>query len=812
METNNKSANNVFDEEKSSFDLMEWVFKILRYWYLFVIAVIIALGVAFLQNRKWIPEYVSSGTIIIKDQTGGYGYGSQALMQGFGVDAGYKNVNNQVIILSSYDLMCRVVDSLPFMEVDYITQGRFKTRNIYNQTPIIVEPIRVHPSVYSLLFEININPDGTLNIASTDEELPLSFTTHYGDSIHTEYFDAIIWPSTSMISKGKMYFRFRDRESLVADFSSRLSMNFVTEGSTVLQLSLASETPNRDIDFINKLCDVYLADNLERKNNVADKSLNFITTQLDLLQASLSVSESAITNFRQDNKFVDVSSYAASLMQKVENYDAQVMALKLKETYLNYLTDYLETNMETGSVVAPSSLGLNEQMLMTLVQQLNDLHIQRSQVSEKNVYYSKYTTDINNVKSAIKEVIKSMRASLEIEKNDLQKRFADVETAIQNLPEKELQMVEIERRYRIDDNYYTFFLQKKAETEIQKASNTPDNDILDRARVHSMTNGGAKRKVLMRYLVIGLLIPLILVILMELLQTKIRTPKEVEKLSDYKLIGAVRHAHVQDPILVQKKPRSSYAEMLRQIRERIGFVVQRKTNIMVSITSTQSGDGKTFLATNMAALYAMTGKKTLLIDMDIRKPNIYEKLGVENGLGMTNYLIGECELTDILHHVEGYDFDFILAGTVPPNPGELIRSDKVGELFAILRQQYDYIVVDTSPIGQVPDAYALVEQADLTLFVVRFMATNRFFCKNTLQQLYEQFPDKLQIVFSDVASERGGLHYGKKGYGYGGNYGYGYGYGSSYGYGYGGYGYGYGYGYGSKKKGKDHYYSDDEEI
>ncbi len=805
MEQHHQPTNNIFEEEKSSFDLMEWVFKILRYWYLFVIALIVALGMAFLENRKWIPSYASSGTLIIKDYGGGYG--GQGLMQGFGVDAGYKNLNNQVIILSSYDLMCRVVDSLPLMQVDYITQGRFKTRNIYDNTPILVAPTQVHPYAYGVLFQVDILADGKLQIMSTNEDIPFNITVSYGEPIESKLFHATIFATDKMVTSGKMYFRFRDRESLVSEFSSRLALSFVTEGSTILQLSMVSETPARDCDFINKLCEIYLADNLNRKNNVADNSLKFINQQLENLQSSLAVSEAAITQFRQENKFVDVSSYAGTLMQKAANYDAQVMALQLKETYLNYLTNYLKTNMEAGAIVAPSSLGLNESMLMTLVQQLNDLHIQRSQVSEKNVYYAKYTTDINNVKDAINEVVKSMRASLEIEKTDLNNRYAQVEKDISNLPKKELEMVEIERRYRIDDNYYTFFLQKRAETEIQKASNTPDNDILDKARTLSVTNAGAKKKTMMQYLIIGFLVPLIISILIELLNSKLRTPKEVERLSSFDLIGTVRHTKTQDPILVQTKPRSSYAEMLRNIRTKVEFTVQRKTNIVLAITSTQSGDGKTFLATNLAALYAMTGKRTLLIDMDIRKPNIHDKLGLEKGVGVTNYLIDECSLDDILLKDTTYAFDVIRAGVVPPNPGELIRSDKVTEMFQLLRAQYDYIVVDTSPIGQVPDASALIEQTDLTLYVVRCMQTNRFFCRNTLQSLETIYKDKIRLVFSDVPWEKRGYRYNKRGYRYnsyyyrGGTY-------SGYGhYGYGMYGYGYGYG----KNGHNYYSDDDEE-
>ena len=772
-------------EGESSFNPMEWIILCLHYWYLFVIALAIALGLAMLKNRKWLPSYYSQGTLVIKEG-GTYG-GSSALMQGFGVEAGYKNVNNQVVMLGSYDLMCRVVDSLPFMNVEYITQGRFKTRNLYRNTPIVVEYTRVAlEACDNMLWQVDIMNDDELEISSTDENHPFSIEAKYGEPISCEWFDMTIWPTDRMIAQGRMFIRFRSRESLVNEFMSRLKLAFVSEGSTVLALSLESETPIRDCEFIDKLSEIYLLQNLEHKNEVAENSIRFIDEQLTNLQASLQVSEGAMTNFRQDNKFVDVNSYAGQLMTRVNQYDQQKMALRLRETYFDYLINYIHKNIAKDAVIAPSSMGINEPMLTSLVQQLNDLRIKRGELTEKNVYYAKYTKDIENVKTAIEEVVGSMRASLRIEKKELDRRYKDVESEIQGLPEKELQMVAIERNYRIDDNYYTFFLQKRAEAEIQKASNTPDNSVLDKARTTRVMNAKAKSKTTMMYLFIGFMIPLILIVLSELLNNKVRTPKDVAKLGAFRMIGTLRHVRSQNPTMVHTSPRSSYAEMLRAIRTRIEFLVKRKTQLTICITSTESGDGKTFLASNLATLYGMTGKKTLLIDMDLRKPNLHTKLGLENGKGLSNYLVGDCELNEALMTNTPFDFDFLRAGTIPPNPGELIHSDKLTELLEQLRKEYDFIVIDSSPIGIVPDAFAIVEQSDLCLFVIRCMETNKSFCKQTLEQMVEMIdnPEKIQIVLSDIPTE------GRHSYGSG----YGYGYGSYGGYGYGSYGYGYGEG------------------
>ena len=779
------------DEGSMNFNPLEWLFTFLHYWYLFVIALVIAMGLAMLKNRRWIPTYYSQGTIVIKE-SGTYGGSASALMSGFGVDAGYKNVNNQMIMLGSYDLMSRVVDSLPFLNVEYITQGRFKTRQLYRQTPILVESTRLDPRAYGVLYQVNFEGDGTIRIASTNEDTPLDLKARYGEPVSCPLFDITIWPTELMVNSGKIYFRFRSHESLVDEFMSRLKLSFVTEGSTVLALSLVSETPQRDCEFIDELAKIYLLQNLEQKNEVAENSIRFINEQLENLQSSLRVSEGAMTDFRQENKIIDVNSYAGQIMGYLNTYDQQKMEIRLRETYFDYLINYIHTNIENDAVIMPSTMGVTDASLVSLVKQLNDLRIQRGELTEKNVYYAKYTKDMENVKASIEELVNSMRAAMAIEKEDLQRRTSEAEAMLRTLPQKELQMVAIERNYRIDDNYYTFFLQKRAEAEIQKASNTPDNSIMDKARTTAIMNAKAKSKTTSTYLIIGFLIPLVLIILSELLNNKIRSPKDVVKMKMFRLIGTLRHAKNQNPTLVRASPRSSYAEMLRAIRTRIEFVLRRKDKMVICITSTESGDGKTFLATNLAALYAMAGKKVLLVDMDLRKPNIHTKLGLENGVGVSNYLIGDCEEEEIYTRDTPFGFDFIHAGTIPPNPGELVHSDKLADTIKRARENYDFVIIDTSPIGLVPDAYAIIEQSDMCLYVIRCMQTNKSFCKQTLEQMQEvvENPEKIQLVLSDIPTE--GRHsYGSGyGYGYGGYGGYGYGH-----FGYGGYG-GYGYGYG----------------
>jgi capsular exopolysaccharide synthesis family protein len=787
------------DEEDSGFDIMEWVSYFLHHWYLFVIGVILSLGLAYLDNRTWLPKFQTAGTVMIEEGRTVGGNSSQALMQGFGIESGYRNVNNQVIMLGSYDLVCKVVDSIPFLKVDYISRGSFKTRNLYHTSPIVIESDFISPEAYNVTFMIKLKSNGTYTISVEDNKLysNLKIEGRYGQPIQHNLFFITVNNVNKSMGNSEMYFKFRSRESLVSDFSSRLNFGYVVDGSSVLQISLVSETPDRDIDFINKLCETFLDENLDRKNDAANKTIKFIDEQLGVVSKSLAVSENEMTNFRQSNKIVDVSSHTGELLGKAAKFDAQQSEIKLRETYLDYLTKYLKTNLAEGSVVAPSSLGLNEPMLMALVQQVNDLNTQRNEVSEKNMYYAKYTKEIESAKVTIMEVVKSMKASLGIEKADFETRLAKVNKEIEELPTKELEMISIERKYKMDDNYYTFFLQKRAESEILKASNTPDNNILDKARVLSITNSGKKSKTTLTFLLFGILIPTVLVVLKELLNNTVRSTKDVEKNSPFPLIGAIRHTKSTDPLLVAKNPRSAFTEMFRVIRTRIEFIVKRKSNIVMMVTSTESGDGKTYFSINLAAIYSMASKRTILVDMDIRKPSINQRFNIVQPNGVTNYLIDQNSLDEVILHIPKVDFDLLPAGSIPPNPGELIRSDKLIEMFEELRKRYDYIIVDTSPIGMVTDAYSLASISDVNLFVVRNGKTNKSFFKKLTAQLKQDNIPHMFTIINDVVDD--GSRYSKyKLYKYA-------------------YLFGYSYGYTSNRKKEDaekyfHYYEDDTEI
>ncbi len=749
----NEAKNNTFDDEGSSFDVMKWVRLILRYWYLFVLSISVALTWAYLENKKWVPTYKVSSKVIIDDNSRSLN-GASVVMQGFNVQSGYKNVNNQIIMFGSSDLTERAVERLG-LDVDYYMRGRFKTSNLYKRNPVEITHDYLSDLVYSMEFSFKGLNDSVFQISypETKQMKSFSYKGKYGVPIKNSMFFVTVNKTDYYYPKAEFYFKFRSKQSWVSEFNSRLSFSFVMDKSSVIDVSLVGKVADRDKNFADALCEEFLADNLQRKNDAAIKTIDFIDAQLLGIADSLNTAEANLRSFRAENKMFDISAYSANLATQMNSFDQKKNELNLKKTYLDYLSDYLKGNIEDGKIVAPSSLGVMDPLLMQQVRELTDLQIKRDEMGEKSPYYKKYQSQIDIKKETLFEVLNNMYADYKIELDNFHNQFNEVVNKIGLLTDKESQMINYQRAYKIHDNYYTFLMQKRAEAQIQKASNSPDNIILDKARISGVMNAGVKSKKYSQYLLIGLLLPLVFVILKELLNSTIRDRNDIKKYTRFDIIGTIQKGKSSsEPLLVKKYPKSIFAESFRLVRTRLEFIAKSKKNTSASIlvTSTESGDGKSFFSINLAGIYAMEKKKTLLIDLDLRKPSINKMLSIERNKGISNYLIGQVELEDILIQDTDYDFDIILAGTIPPNPGELVKTEKLKELFEILKERYEYIVIDSSPIGLVGDAYALTHLVDANLFIVRQEKTNKTFFKNVIEQMREDRIPNVYLILNGV--------------------------------------------------------------
>ncbi len=787
------------DDGGTNIDFFAWAIRIIKGWWLFLIFITIFMIAAFLKNMKWAPQYTSSALVIIEENKGMMN-SSNVLMQGFVAEHAYRNVNNQVIMFGSFDLISRVIGKHPEFTTDYYTRGHFKTTNYYKRSPIDIKKDFVVAGSYNREFEFNDNSDGTYKIIIPEgRDTPeVILKGKYGEPLESSFFFLTV-DKTPMFYQGcKLYFMFYEKEQLAMNYSSRLAFDFLMQGASVVKCTVTGGVPEKDQDFLNALCDEFLADNLARKNDAAIKTIDFIDEQMSSLSDSIRVSEGQLNNYRSSN-FVSSTAGGSLLVSQYNTVVAKLSEMRLKESYLKYLKDYLQNNVEDGSLMAPTDLGINESALTSLVTKYTETQIKRNEVGAKSPLYTKYGRELDTYKVQINEVLKNVKVEMDLQKTELTAQMAEIEKAMQEQPYKEQQLQHIERRFKLNDDYYSFLMQKRADAQIQKASNSPDNIILERARFSTLTNGAEKNKTYSTYFIIGLLIPLGIIILKEMLVPYIRTEQEITKLSENRgaIMGVIRHTNSRSPVIVDKHPKSSVAESYRVIRTQIEYVLHRKENITVMITSTQSGDGKTYISANMAGVYAVTGKKTLLIDLDMRKPSVQSLLNIDYNKGISDYLTGDITLEQAIIKDSRYRFDMLLVGTIPPSPGELLKSDMMKRLMEKLKKEYSYIIVDTSPIGLVADAYTVMDYTDVILYSVRCGKTNKKLFKNTVNNLFQNGVQNIRYVFNDVNFKK--LEYSRYYSNYYGAYGH---YGNKY--------YGY-YGYGQHRKDKYVEYFDESE-
>ncbi len=766
----------VIEGEESNFNILEWVFKFLRYWYLFIVALVLALGLAYLKNRSWEPEYYTEAKVIIESSDVDNAYN---FMQGFGRGMDYINTNNQLLILGSYDLINRTVQGLPF-GVDFYTRGHFRTNSLYGREPISIELKYADPQLYECEFRFIPIDNNNFEIVLEDEfskELFPDFRIkgQYGVPFENFLMLATIDKLYLPAENTEFLFCFRDFYSLEEEFAERLQLSYIGEMSSVISISLVGNIVARDRDFINALCVEFLEANLEEKNEEATRTINFINEQLAFIFDSLQISENRLRQYRRQNNMVDVNAYTSSVLSKLTSLDVQRSELILKEAYFDELAEYLKESVTEERLVAPSSIGVSDPVLLDLVSKFNELQQKRSDLGEKNPQYERYSKRMDEVRVTMLEVLENVRKVHNMERDAFEKEYISVMTDLQNLPEKELMMINYERAYKINDNYYTYLLQKQSEAQIRKASNVPDNKILQKARISQLpVNSGDKIKIYLLFVIIGFLIPILYIVLKELLNTTIQGERDVMKLTNIPVLATIRRAGSSSDAKVQtvKNPKSLFTEGFRLIRSRIEFISKRKTDISLLITSAESGDGKTHFAINLSGVYSLVSDKVVLVDMDIRSPKLSERLGYKNVKGLVHVLIGEATLDEVLiKDDKELGFHFLPVGVVPPNPAELVRSEKMMKLLEDLKQRYDYRIIDTSPLGLVSDAYALTNIVDVNLLITRVFKSDKAFFKNFIEQVQQDDVNNPYIVLNDLQIKNGKTgHYGKYGYG---KYGYG---------------------------------------
>lgn len=778
-----------FEEVKAktniSFDFVLWFYRILKYWYLFVISVVLFLGIAYIQNKKIVP-YSTIQSMLILQSTDSYGVIAGAVPPGVLL----RGAETQQIVLKSYGLTERTVERLPIkMHIDYFLQTRFKTLSLYTDSPveILVDSIDQHikPEAYNYVYTVTYIDDNKCEISykeNPDKEDVIALEAPFGEEIDYKLFKIKLkkrFPFRSDLQSFKkdmksFSFRFLSKSQLIGLYSGRISSHMISENASILVISMTGADPIKDIDYMKELLREFQDYTLVLKNKQADLTINFLDGQLKGVTDSLDISRLKLEKLQSETGVYEVSSQ--SLKIEIDSAEREIDALALKDRSVMLLSEMITRaidNDRTEEIIDPLSLNINNPRLSELIKEYNETLRRYKNLGERNPLYFKTVDLLTDYRIRILKEVQLAQINLQDQKDALVRKHNVISMRIDNLPPQERDLVKFQREYRLNEVYHQFLIQRKREAEIQRASNEPDNEIYEEPRIVTMgVNMGQVKKNYMFYGLLGLIIPLCFVILKEeVLNFSIMTKEECEKISGLPVIGTIENVSKKlsnGVVLVKNYPKSSFAESFRNIRVRIGYMAQREDKITVLVTSTEPADGKTFIATNIASVYQLMGKKVVIIDLDLRRPSVSKTLQIETPKGISNYLIGQVSLEEIIITHPDYGFDIIPAGTLPPNPSELIKTTKTRQVLEHLKEIYDYVIIDCSPVGLVSDAYILSDIADTTLFVVRRAKTNKSFFKSVISQLKYDGVENVAMIFNDVKGREGyygtSRYYGDKTY------------------------------------------------
>jgi capsular exopolysaccharide synthesis family protein len=776
---------NPFDtiqEEES--DFKTYLFNYFKYWQFFLIFPALGFLGAFLVNKWTTPIYNIESAVIVSEGKPSIG---DDLFDAVGIK-GKSNVENEIGILKSYALAEETISALN-LNVSYFENGMIRKTQVYANSPILVVADWTHPQLVGGLFKVTMGSNEKFSIEIEEpgmavfnpkdpfyltglSQLP-KFKSSYssGERIKGDVFDFKIINISSMPGD-VLYFSLKDTPSLALQYKNALTVSTFNKQASIISLNLSTPVRRLGEDYLNKLMEMYIDRELKEKNSAAENTILFIDQQLSGITDSLNFFENRLERYRSQNKIFNLSQEGTQIFSRFEELEKEKIAAELNLKYHLTLQSYV-TNDQLNDLVAPSITGLADPLLGALVMSLSELQSEKLRLSasfsDQSPVIKEIKIKIENTKKVLQENVKSAISNSQNLINELNRQIRLIEREINTLPETERQLLSIQRQFSINENIYIYLLQKRAEAEITRVSNIPKNSILDNARAGVSPIHPKKQINLLAGLLIGLILPAAFIYLKDLLNTKVKDPKELEKKLHIPLIGLIGRGEPDDSIPVFNSPKSVITEGFRSLRADVNYLTTNKEKITILFTSSISGEGKTYASINMAAVYSLIDKKTIILGLDLRKPRIAEEFGLSNKKGISTCLSSNTPWQSVVQKTAYNNLDVMLSGPIPPNPAELLLQDKFAQMISEIKETYDVVIMDCPPVGLVSETKHLFNYSDVNFFVFRqgFSTKNNIQIANNLVE--KGGVTKLYALLND-------FHIGS-GYGYG--YGYGY---NSYGY------------------------------
>lgn len=804
------------NEEKSSFDFAVIYTTLILNWKWFVLSLIISLGAAHIYLRYATPIYQAAAKLLIKEEQNGRRGNSIQNSANLGIISNSNGIDNEMEILKSRTLAQQAVYDLK-LYTTYRHEGRIKDHLIYGEQEVNVDMDYEHLKKLNAPMSFKITREGRNYHVVGSYFVPIDDNSYNPGPVTVDKVITAL-PATLGTRVGMVKFTqngnymLRDGESLkvtmiapeiaAGKYVGSLSVSPSTKATSIAQLVITDEIPQRAIDYLKQLAIVYNRQANEDKNQIAVRTEQFINQRLEKINAELGNTEGQLENYKKRNNMVQLSMNASTAFSNADSYAQKLNEANTQVALLDELTKYMNEPSNRHQPI-PSNVGLNDASATSLINKYNEIALQRNQLlhsaSESSPTVTPLTSQLDDLQASIKRAMSQARAGLNIQRNSIASQQGKYQGQISNTPEQERILTQIGRQQEVKSGLYLMLLQKREENSISLAATADKGKLID----NPVFAGKVTPKdsiILMIAFGLGLAIPALILFLLAFFRYKIEGHDDVAKLTKLPIIADVAiasdRAKTKADIVVHENKNNLMEEIFRSLRTNLQFLMKEHDKVIL-MTSTTSGEGKTFIASNVAISFALLGKKVVLVGLDIRKPRLAELFEIDDHHhGITNLLIKDNITWDdvnkqIVNSGVNSNLNLLMAGPVPPNPGELVTRKSLEETMDILKEHYDYIIIDTAPVGLVTDTLALGRIANATVYVCRadYTLKSSFGLINGLA--YEKKMPNMSIVLNgvDLSKKKYGYYYGYGKYGKYGKYASYGAYGKQYGYGsYGSYG------------------------
>ena len=793
------------EQSEEQVNIQELLFRYLIHWPWFVVSIIICIACAWGYLRLTTPIYNISATVLIKDEKKGGGASMSSDLEKMGLEgfvSSSSNVDNEIEVLRSKSLAREVVNNLGLF-VTYMDEDEFPSKELYHTSPVLVSLTHQEADKLPGRMEINmiLQPTGALGVQITVGEkeyrkqfdkLPAVFPTDEGTVAFFANNDTLSAVCPENITKERHITAFINRPfSVLKEYVNSLSIAPTSKTTSVVVISLENTNTRRGRDYINKLLEMYNINANNDKNEVAQKTAEFIDERIGIISKELGSTEQDLENFKRSAGITDLSSEAQIALTGNAEYEKKRVE---NQTQINLVMDLQRYMKGNEYEVLPSNIGLQDAASAGAIDRYNQMLVERKRLlrtsTENNPTIINLDTSIRAMRTNVQATLDATLKGLQITKEDLAREASRYSRRINDAPTQERQFVSIARQQEIKSGLYLMLLQKREENAITLAATANNAKIIDEALADDNPISPKKTIVYLAALVLGVGLPVGVIYLIGLTKFKIEGRADVEKLTSLPVVGDIPLADEKTgSIAVFENQNNLMSETFRNVRTNLQFMLENGKNVIL-VTSTISGEGKSFISANLAISLSLLGKKVVIVGLDIRKPGLNKVFNIpKKEHGITQYLTNTT--ANLMDFVQPSDINknlFILpGGTVPPNPTELLARGGLEKAIETLKANFDYVILDTAPVGMVTDTLLIGRVADLSVYVCRADYTHKaeFTLINELAE-NNKLPNLcIAINGLDLNSRKYGYYYGYgkygKYYGYGKRYGYGYGYGEKHG-------------------------------